>query len=255
MLGKLRKEFIELLERDVEFRYTVMGYLGISEIIKKLDVIAEEQIKLREDFKELRGEQIKLRKDFSELRKEQIELRKDFRELRKEQIKLREDFKELREEQIRLREDFNKMLSIVAEMSERLGKVEVRLSRVERTLEKLTLDIEDEAREILSSRLKDLDIDVTLNRLELPDLELNIYGASNDVCVIGEATVRLGVDSVRKFIRKFRRMSREFPNYLRPKVILVIYTSLATKEAIREAEEKGVWILKPTKDLTRPPKV
>lgn len=34
---KLREEFLELLRTDVEFRYTVMGFLGIREILERID--------------------------------------------------------------------------------------------------------------------------------------------------------------------------------------------------------------------------
>ena len=37
MAEKLRREFIDLLEKDKEFRYTVAGYIGLSEILEKLD--------------------------------------------------------------------------------------------------------------------------------------------------------------------------------------------------------------------------
>jgi len=47
----------------------------------------------------------------------------------------------LRKEQIRLREDFNKMMEID-------GRLDCRLRRVERTLEKRKVDIEEEARSI-----------------------------------------------------------------------------------------------------------
>jgi len=50
-------------------------------------------------------------------------------------------------------------------------------------------------------------------------------------------------------------LSKKFPDYLRPKVILVIYTSLATKEAVKEAEREGIWVLKAIKDITKPPKI
>ncbi|MEM1945607.1 MAG: hypothetical protein QXF95_01170 [Candidatus Caldarchaeum sp.] len=46
MAGKLRREFIELLEKDEEFRYTVAGYLGLSEILKALKNLREGQEKL-----------------------------------------------------------------------------------------------------------------------------------------------------------------------------------------------------------------
>lgn len=45
----LKKEMLELLDKDLEFRYAVAGYLGLSEVLKRLDAIAEEQVKLRED--------------------------------------------------------------------------------------------------------------------------------------------------------------------------------------------------------------
>lgn len=37
MAEKLKREFIELLEKDIESRYTVAGYLGPSEVLKRLD--------------------------------------------------------------------------------------------------------------------------------------------------------------------------------------------------------------------------
>jgi hypothetical protein len=43
MSADLKSEFLRLLEKDVEFRYAVAGYLGLSEIIKKLDWLIEEQ--------------------------------------------------------------------------------------------------------------------------------------------------------------------------------------------------------------------
>ena len=55
----LKKRFLELLDKDLEFRYAVAGYLGLSEILKRLDNLSEEQIKLREEqtkiWQEIRG--------------------------------------------------------------------------------------------------------------------------------------------------------------------------------------------------------
>jgi len=65
MLESLKKEFLELLDKDLEFRYTVAGYLGLSEILRRLDKIAEEQVKLREEQVRLMEEQVKLREDFN----------------------------------------------------------------------------------------------------------------------------------------------------------------------------------------------
>lgn len=37
MVTDLRKAFLELLKVDEEFRYTVAGYLGLSEVLKRLE--------------------------------------------------------------------------------------------------------------------------------------------------------------------------------------------------------------------------
>ncbi|RLE76061.1 MAG: hypothetical protein DRJ56_04700, partial [Thermoprotei archaeon] len=172
----------------------------------------------------------------------------DFGELRKEQVRLREDFRSLQREQVKLREDFNRMLSV-------LLKVEGRLGRVERTLEKLTLEVEEEAREVLRSRLREMGLEVKLGRLELPELELDIYGASSDVCVVGEATIRLGRRRVEELAEKIERLSATRPELLRPIVVAVIYAPTATREALEEAERRGIWVLRATGDLTKPPAV
>ena len=75
------------------------------------------------------------------------------------------------------------------------------------------------------------------------------------MCVVGEATVRLGVEGVRRLARRVERLREEYPEYLRPRLIVVIYTSLATREAVREAGERGMWVLKATRDLTEPPRL
>ncbi len=37
MSSRLKKRFLELLDKDVEFRYAVAGYLGLLEVFKRLD--------------------------------------------------------------------------------------------------------------------------------------------------------------------------------------------------------------------------
>lgn len=231
MSARLKREFLELLKRDEEFRYAVLGYLGISEVLKRLDEIAEEQarlvqelVKLREDFRQLHGEQVKLAQ---------------------EQVAMRQEQAKLTSELVKLREDFNRMML-------RVERIEARLDRVERTLEKLTLDIEEEAREVVAYRLREAGIEVEIGRLELPGIELDLYGVSGDVCVLGEAAVRVGVGRIRSFLRKVQSLERMRPELLRPKRILVVYVSHATGEAIKEAEREGIWLLKATKDIVKP---
>jgi chromosome segregation ATPase len=289
-MGSLKREFLELLEKDLEFRYAVAGYLGLSEVLKRLDAIAEEQVRLREEQtkiwmemvavkeeqKNLREEQVSLRmeqtKIWSEIvaiKEEQVRLREEQtkiwseivaikeeqKSLREEQIKFRMEqtkiwgeIAALKEEQVRLREDFNKMLALI-------DRMDTRLSRVEKTLEKLTIDVEDEAKSFLKHRLRELGISVELTSLILPDLELNIYGASEDVCVVGEATVRAGVNVLEELMKKLEKLKREHPDRLRRKTIPVIYASLPTAELLEEAKKRRIWLLKATEEFHRPEKL
>jgi uncharacterized protein (UPF0335 family) len=69
MSEKLKKEFIELLERDEEFRYTVAGFLGLSETLKRLEKLEEGQSKLWEEVKKIWEEVRQIRIDYSRMRK------------------------------------------------------------------------------------------------------------------------------------------------------------------------------------------
>ncbi len=62
-----KRRFLRSLDEDIEFRYAVAGYLGISEILRRLDSLEESMIKLWEEVKSLREGQNKLREDFDRL--------------------------------------------------------------------------------------------------------------------------------------------------------------------------------------------
>ncbi len=65
----LKEEFLELLKKDEEFRYTVAGFLGLEEILKRLDKHEQRLTELREDmnagFKRHDEEIAKLREDMN----------------------------------------------------------------------------------------------------------------------------------------------------------------------------------------------
>jgi predicted nuclease with TOPRIM domain len=112
MSEKLKKEFIELLEKDRDFRYTVAGYLGLSEILKRLDKLEEgqnrlweAQAKLWEEVKGLREDQKKLWENQNRLWEGQAKLWEEVRSLREGQNKLWEEVRSLREGQNRLWEE------------------------------------------------------------------------------------------------------------------------------------------------------
>jgi len=61
----LKEEFIDLLEKDREFRYAVAGLIGLREVLERLDKHEEELIRLREDLNRLREDLIRLREDMN----------------------------------------------------------------------------------------------------------------------------------------------------------------------------------------------
>ncbi|MHA1595244.1 MAG: hypothetical protein ACTSXX_10945 [Candidatus Baldrarchaeia archaeon] len=277
---ELKSAFLDLLEKDKEFRYAVAARIGLLEILQRLDGIEngqrkiwEEIKKIWEEIRKLREEQTKIwqenRKIWQEiekLRKEQTrtweEIRKIWQEiqkLREEQTKIWQEIEKLREGQNRIWEEIRKIWQEIRNMRESFEKgfeqIDARLNRVERTLEKLTLEMEEEAREVVSYRLRKMGIHVDLDVLKLPDMEINLYGATEKVCVIGEAKVRAGISAVQELADKFERLKKLYSSLLREKIILILYVTTATPDAIEEAKKRGIWILKMTKDLTPPPKI
>jgi len=94
------------------------------------------------------------------------------------------------------------------------------------------LEIEEEARIIISHRLKEMGYNIKVSSLILPDVELNIYGVSDDICIVGEATVRASLNLIDEVDENVERLRRSYPDKIRSKVIKVIYTSLAMPDLI-----------------------
>jgi len=101
----LKKQFLELLDKDIEFRYTVAGYLGLSEILKRLDSLEESIKRLLEEVRALREGQNKLWEEVKALREGQDKLWDNTRRLWEEVRALREGQAEMWREIARLRED------------------------------------------------------------------------------------------------------------------------------------------------------
>jgi hypothetical protein len=101
MAVRLRRQFLKLLDEDKEFRYTVAGYLGLGEILKRLDSIEEN---IRKIWEEIRG----LREGQEKLWEAQNRLWEEVKALREGQEKLLWDGKALEEVKL-LREGQNKL--------------------------------------------------------------------------------------------------------------------------------------------------
>jgi exonuclease VII small subunit len=146
-LARLKRRFLELLEKDLEFRRAVVGMLELErileglkrhdekfeEVLERLDRHEAELVKLREDFNKLGGEVAKLREDMVA----------GFRRHDEELTKLREDMiagfrrhdeilEKHAQEIARLREDFNKMLGAIAQIQEEQRRLREGYERLEK---------------------------------------------------------------------------------------------------------------------------
>jgi len=90
MAEKLKREFIELLEKDVEFRYTVAGYLGLSEILKRLDRHESHILEILKRLDRLEENQNRLWENVNRLWEEVRSLREGQNRLWEEHRRLRE---------------------------------------------------------------------------------------------------------------------------------------------------------------------
>ncbi|MEM0079061.1 MAG: hypothetical protein QW118_02385 [Nitrososphaerota archaeon] len=271
-VSRLKRSVLELLEKDLEFRYAVAGYLGLSELMKRMDSLEENMVKLLEnqnklweevkglregqnklweEIRDLREGQEKLWENQSRIWEEVRSLRENQEKLWENQSKLWEEVKALREGQNKLWEGQNRLWEGQSKLWEEVRNIRITLNRVAVTLDRLTISVEEEALSYIRYRLREkLGIEVDLDRLFIDAREINIYGVVGDLCVIGEAAVRLGVGLVDELKEKIDLIREKRPELLKPKIIKVIYTDYATPDALEYARREKVWVLKWSGDLT-----
>jgi len=75
----LKRQFLRLLEEDEEFRYAVAGRLGILEVLKRLDAIAEEQKSINRNIENINQ---KIEKTWEEIAKIWAQIEKIWKEIR-----------------------------------------------------------------------------------------------------------------------------------------------------------------------------
>lgn len=119
------------------------------------------------------------------------------------------------------------------------------------TTDRLALSLEEEARSFIAHRLKqELGIDVKLDRVFVDSEEIDIFGATGDICIIGEATTRLGPKRVQRLIGRIELIKQRRPELLRKKITKSIYTYVAVPQALEIATNNKVWVLDWQRNLT-----
>ena len=224
-MKSLKAEFLQLLDKDVEFRYAVAGYLGLSEILKRLDSLAEEQVKLRE-------EQSKLREDFNRMLEVVKELQEGQRRLEEEYRRLEEGHKELQEGQRRLE---RRLDSLESAMVSGFGEVSKFAG----------LTFEEFVRKFLTASLRksgEIPEGVELTKGLVEGEEIDIF--LEDPLIVGEVTgYAESTDELEKLLKKAKAVKAKY--FKEPRKILAILTAKekVMKEIRKKAEEEGVELI------------
>jgi uncharacterized protein YoxC len=243
-----------------------------------LDRFEEIQTKILEEIREMRIEQNKLWENQNKMWEEIKNLRENQEKLWENQNKMWEEIKGLRENQEKLWENQNKMWENqnkiweeinktwkeikslreeqtkiwkeIRSINERIKAIQEEQRRLSITVERLTISVEEEAKDVISYRLsKELGIEIKLDRLFINDREINIYGAVGDICVIGEASVRIGPRIVKEIEEKIELIRKYKPELLKPKLIKVIYADVVPPKVLELASKNNIWVLSWKEDL------
>jgi len=137
VMSELKTTLLELLEKDREFRYAIMGLIGFKELLERFAQLEERQQRLEEHFARLEERQQKLEEHFAKLEDRQQKLEERFAKLEERVIKLEERFTQLEERVTKLEERFAQLEEMVIKLEERLAKLEERFVQLEERFAKL----------------------------------------------------------------------------------------------------------------------
>ena len=228
-LQELKEKFLRLLERDKEFRYIVAARLGLLEILERFQSYDEKFNKILEEIRELRQKSVEHDKRFHEILNE---------------------LKGLRERSLEHDRKFSDILARLAEHDRKFNEIMAQIRDMKLMLDRLAVSLEDEAMEVIRYFLKQRGIHIDLSALYFNSFEMNIYGATDNICVLGEVGVRVGVSKIKELLKKVSYLRIRAPNYLRDNVILVLYGVRILPEAVERAKKYNIWLLTATKELT-----
>jgi len=127
------------------------------------------------------------------------------------------------------------------------------LNRVEKTLERITISLEEEAQDAVAWLLSQRGIAVEIGDVKIDGrYEFDIYGTNGQITVVGEAKTRASPRAVGKLLERIEKAKKLKPDKFKGRVIPAIYC-LKYVGSLKEAEERGVWVIKSGKELTKPP--
>jgi hypothetical protein len=136
----------------------------------------------------------------------------------------------------------------------RLDRIEDNLVVLNKTVQKLGPAIEEDAQETVKYYLDKEGITIPeLSNLRITIdntvVEIDVYGANDEYCVIGEATGSLGQKKFKQLENAIETLKKYAPEKLRPKIIRVLYTEKINPGQEERARKENIWLIKAGKEL------
>ena len=143
------------------------------------------------------------------------------------------------------------VLKVLTELVRDMGTVKAELRRLNKTVDRITAALEEEANDVVTYYLRQRGINIETGRVHLDSVyEFDIYGTNGQYTIVGEAKTRLGKKMVERIIARVRNAVSAFPSKFPGKVIIVIYSVRADPEAVEEARRQNVWLFESLREKT-----
>jgi len=282
MLSKLKDDILRLLKEDEEFRYAVVGLLGLQRLEEAVIRLIDMQAKVESRLARVEEEQISIKAKMDRLeevvaRLVDIQARQEERLTKVEErlVKVEErlvrveerlvkvekrleehdrKFNEIMEELKDLRRISNEHAKILAEHAKILDKhtrrfddiVGMMLHGFEQMERFAGISLESLVRSILTKVMQDdgeLPRDKELTSITIDSEEIEIF--CDDPLMVGEVTSYAdSIDEVYKLVNKVRLVRDRFDK--EPKLILLIITNIKREvydDMVREAESNGIEVI------------
>ncbi|MHA1974665.1 MAG: hypothetical protein ACTSW1_16815 [Candidatus Hodarchaeales archaeon] len=208
---------------------------GKPELARKLYEILRDRFATREEFNRL----------LEELQKSREEYRREFREM------YRRSDQRFEAMQLQIDRRFDGVDKKFDNIDKRFDRVEKVIKDIQVSQDRMMVSLEEEAKEVIEYLLKkNHNIKVTLDELKIKDFEVDIYGATDDLCVVGEAAVRLGNSKLDQLLQNIKHLKINHPSYMKEKTVKILYGIKILPELIEKAEKEDIWIVTATKELT-----
>ncbi|RLE92573.1 MAG: hypothetical protein DRN04_09850 [Thermoprotei archaeon] len=230
---KLKEEILRLLREDIEFRYTVLGYLGLDEVVKSIHDLQRQVAEQSKAIYNLQKQVYEHTKIISNLQKEVVKYGKLLEKHEKIIEELKTEVKELKTEVRELKGDVQGLKAAFIELRSAMG---LTLEEFSRSFLRGLL----EARGIPKDKLK---LERKVFKLDSREIEINIF--NENPLIVAEVTAVLEdlseLDKVLERVLLVEGIYGRKPDYVF--LITPTITRNLSEEVFKKAKEYGIEII------------